>query len=520
MQKNNVVVIGAGIGGIAAAARLAQSGYRVTVIEKSKIPGGRCSYLEKDGHRFDTGPTLLLMPELYKQAFNDLGERIEDHLDLRRVDPTYHIHFKDGASLALTSDLNRMHAQLEAFEPGSFSAYLRYLDEGYFNYQKSIEHLVGRNFRSLTEFINLKNLMLVVRLKALQKHYNNIGNYFDDPRLKMAFTFQNLYMGINPFEAPAIFSLLQYSEFAHGVWFPMGGMYSIVEALAQIAVSSGVRFVYNTAVKRINIDERKATGVTLASGEQIPADIVVANADLPYVYRELLPDGRAARRLDRKKYGCSAIMFFWGLDKPYPQLGAHTLLMAEDYRRSMDPIFKDLALPADPSIYVHAPARLDPSMAPDEGDTITVALPVGHINTDAPQDWRAIRQRARQAALDYLRVIGIPDMGEHIKFEACYTPRYWQGKYHLTKGSAHGLSHDLFQMCYMRPHNRHDRYPNLYFVGAGTHPGSGVPTVLTSARLVTERILEDADLRVSVPFQQPILGSLNDTPLQEAASAD
>ncbi len=520
MQKNNVIVIGAGIGGIATAARLAQSGYRVTVIEKSKIPGGRCSYLEKDGHRFDTGPTLFLMPELYTQAFADLGERIEDHLDLRRVDPNYHIHFKDGASLALSSDLSRMQAQLEAIEPGSFSAYLRYLDEGYLHYQQSIEHLVGRNFRSLPEFLNLKNLSLVFRLKALKKHYNHIGQYFDDPRLKMAFTFQNMYMGINPFEAPAIFSLLQYTEFAHGVWFPMGGMYSIVKALAQIAENSGVRFLFDTPVKRIDIEGGKSTGVTLADGEKIPADIVVANADLPYVYRELLPDEQAARRLDRKKYGCSAIIFFWGLDKRFPQLGTHTLLMAEDYRQSMDPVFKDFTLPEAPSIYVHAPARIDPTMAPKGGDTITVALPVGHLDDEAPQDWPAIRQRARQEALGYLKEIGIPDMEAHIRFEACYTPRYWKSKYNLAKGSAHGLSHDLFQMGYLRPHNRHDRYHNLYFVGAGTHPGSGVPTVLTSARLVSERILESASQRVYVPLTRPALRSLSDAPLKETASAD
>ena len=418
-----------------------------------------------------------------RRAFRDLGENIEDHLDLRHVDPTYHLHFKDGSRLDLTSDLKAMQEQLEAIEPESFAAYLRYLEEGHLHYNQSVKHLVGRNFRSLTEFFSLRNLLLVLRLKALVNHYDHIGHYFDDPRLKMAFTFQNMYMGISPFEAPAIFSLLQYTEFAHGVWFPMGGMYSVVEALTHIATRSGAKFIYNTPVKRIDINGRKASGVTLEDGERIPADIVVANADLPYVYRELLPDERAAQRLDRKNYGCSAIMFFWGMSKKYPQLGAHTLLMADEYRQSMDPIFKDLTFPEDPCIYVHAPARIDPSMAPEGGDTITVALPVSHINDAAPQDWRAIKGRAREAALSYLKKIGVSDLEKHTKFEVCYTPRYWRGRYNLTKGSAHGLSHSLFQMGYLRPHNRHDRYGNLYFVGAGTHPGTGVPTVLTSARL-------------------------------------
>jgi phytoene desaturase len=444
------------------------------------------------------------MPELYAQAFQNLGERIEDHLDLIRVDPTYHIHFADGAKLGLTADLNAMQTQLESLEKGSFAAYLRYLAEGYKHYQESIEYLVNRNFRSIPEFFNPFNLLLVLRLKALKHHYDHIGEFFNDPRLKMAFTFQDMYMGISPFEAPAIFSLLQYTEFAHGVWFPRGGMYSIVEALEKIALNAGVEFIYNTPATRIDIKDHQATGVSLKGGESIPADIVLANADLPYVYRQLLPDAKAARRLERKKYGCSAIMFFWGMDKPYPGLGAHNLLMAEDYYDSMQPIFKEHALPADPSIYVHAPSRLDPSFAPAGGDTLTVALPVGHIDPNAPQDWHAIRRRARQAALAYLSRIGHKDVEEHIKFEVCYAPPFWKNRYNLAKGSAHGLSHTLLQMGYMRPRNRHDRYANLYFVGAGTHPGTGVPTVLTSARLVSERILETKAAPWGPHFIRPV----------------
>ena len=208
----SVIVIGAGIGGIATAARLSQYGFEVTVIKKNEQPGGRCDRLIRDGHTFDTGPTLFLMPDLFAQAFTDLGERMEDHLDLRRVDPTYHIYFDDGSTLDLTSDLNAMQKQLEAIEPGSFDGYLRYLREGFRHYNLSMEHLVNRNFCSPLEFFTLKNMGLIFRLKALKKHFSNMGNYFTDERLKMAFTFQDMYVGLSPYQASAIFSLLQYSE--------------------------------------------------------------------------------------------------------------------------------------------------------------------------------------------------------------------------------------------------------------------------------------------------------------------
>jgi phytoene desaturase len=504
----SVLVIGAGVGGIAVAARLARYGYQVTVVEKNERAGGRCDRLVKDGHHFDTGTTLFLMPELYAQTFTDLGERMEDHLDLRRVDPSYRLYFKDGSSLTLTSDLHVMQAQLEAIERGSFGAFLRYLAEGRRHYRLSLTHLVRRNFRSPFEFFNLKNLLLVFRLKALIKHYDHIGTYFEDPRLKAAFTFQNMYMGLSPYQAPATYSFLQYTELVDGVWFPMGGMARVAEALTGIAGNWGVRFMYNAPVEAINVDGRGATGVTLADGRQIRADIVVANADLPYVYRCLLPDDGTTSRLEGKKYGCSTVTFYWGLDQPFPQLGPHSLFLAGDYRQSFEPIFKDLTLPDDPSFYVHAPVSLDPSLAPEGGDTLMVAIPVGHINQAAPQDWGpqdwgTIQTRARRVVLRRLAEIGLSDLEQHIKFEVSCTPPDWQRRYNLSKGSNHGLGHNLKQMGYLRPRNRHNRYRNLYFVGASTHPGTGLPTVLVSARLTSERILEDAGVPQASSIMKP-----------------
>ena len=500
MEKPTVVVIGAGIGGIATAARLAQHGCKVTVVEKCEQAGGRCSRLLRDGHHFDTGPTMFLMPELFTSTFADLGVNMEEHLDLRRIDPTYHLHFDDGSSLSLTSSLNMMQKQLEVIEPGSFGGFLRYLNEGHLNYKLSLTHIVKRDFRSPLEFFSLHNLLLFLRLKVLRKHYANIGNYFHDHRLKAAFTFQDMYVGLNPYEAPAIFSLLQYTELADGVWFPMGGMYRIIEVLMDIAKKRDVRFMYNTPVKKINVDSRRAIGVTLADDRIIPADIIVANADLPYVYRNLLPEDGEAGRLERKKYTCSTLMFFWGVDKQYPQLGTHNLFMGGNYRQSFDRIFRDLTLPDSPSFYLHAPVRVDPSLAPMGHDSLTVVVPVGHIGGAIAQDWGAIQKRARQVVLQRLAKIGVSDLDQHTKFEASFTPQDWKDRYNLVKGSTHGLSHSLMQMGYLRPRNRHNRYRNLYFVGASTHPGNGLPTVLVSARLVAERILQETGVLKTTPL--------------------
>jgi phytoene desaturase len=493
-MASSVIVIGAGIGGIAAAAHLAKQGFKVTVIEKNERPGGRCDRLIRDGHHFDTGPTLFLMPDLFGRSFSDLGEHMEDHLDLHRIDPSYHIHFEDGSSLNLTSDLNTMQIQLEAIEPGSFDGYLKYLQEGYSHYQLSMEHLVNRNFRNPSEFYNLKNLVLLFRLKALKKHFNNVSKYFNDQRLKMAFTFQDMYVGLSPYQAPAIFSLLQYSEMANGVWFPIGGMYRIIEVFVDIAVKLGVQFIYNSPVERINVNGGIATGITLTDGQTIPADIVISNADLPYVYKDLLPENGDSRHLERKQFTCSTLMFFWGVDKQYTQLKAHNLFFGSDYRQSFSRIFDDLALPDDPSIYVHTPTRVDPSLAPDGQDSLTVVVPVGHIDPEASKDWGAIQNQARRKIFGRLERIGISDLEEHIKFEVCYSPLDWQCRYNLVKGSTHGLSHNLLQMGYLRPQNRHNVYRNLYFVGASTHPGTGLPTVLVSSRLATDRILQNTSI--------------------------
>ena len=489
----DVIVIGAGLGGIASAARLRRAGHNVTVFEKGRRPGGRTAVIQKDGFRFDTGPTLFLMPEVFAETYAALGERMEDHLDLIRLDPTYRAHFHDGSSLDLSPSLARMREQLDVMEPGAFGAFLRFMEEGYHHYNLSLEKFVGRNFYSIWEFFALKNLPLLFQMKALVKHADNTSRHFRDPRLLAAFSFQNMYMGLSPYEAPATFSLLQYTELADGVWFPRGGLYRPIETLEQIAAGLGVRFVYGTPVSRIEVQDGRARGVTLEGGESVKADIVLANADLPYVYQSLLPEDGSSGRLSRKKYTSSALMFYWGVKgERSPQLLHHNVFLADDeYRASFDRIFRDLSLPANPSFYVNAPARSDPSFAPPDGDALMALVPVGHLNEREPQDWTALRDRARATVIGRLESLGVKDLGQRILFEQTMGPPEYLNALNLAKGSAFGLSHNFLQIGYLRPHNRHPRYRNLYFAGASTHPGTGLPIVLLSAKLTVERILKE-----------------------------
>jgi phytoene desaturase len=384
-----------------------------------------------------------------------------------------------------------MQEQLETIQPGSFQGLLRYLQEGEQHYQLVIDKLVNRDFRRAGDFFNFPNLAMIFRLKALLHHYRHMSAYFDEPRLKSAFTFQDIYTGLSPFEAPATFSMMPYTELAHGVWYPKGGMYRVVESLADLARQAGVEFIYNSAVERVDVNATHARGVRLADGSRLDADVVLANADLPYVYQDLLPQDGMVKALARKRFSCSVISFFWGLDQAYPALGPHTLFLADDYRENFKSIERDLSLPANPSLYIHAPARLDPSMAPPGQDTLTAIIPVGHLSENGDQNWDKLRERARQQVFRRLRTLGIPDFEAHIKFEESYTPPSWRERYNLVKGATHGLSHRLTQMAYFRPSNRHPRYPNLYFVGASTHPGTGMPTAMVSGRLVAERIRDE-----------------------------
>jgi phytoene desaturase len=297
-----------------------------------------------------------------------------------------------------------------------------------------------------------------------------------------------MYLGLSPYDAPATYTLLQFTELGEGVWYPRGGMYSAVKSLVGIAEGWGARFHYNTPVQRIDVQQARAVGVTLGSGEQLRADVVIANADLPYAYEHLLPDQAEAERLKRLQYTSATLMFYWGLkgERSRALLHHNVFLSDHRYRESFERIFHDHTLPDEPSFYIHAPVRTVPTFAPQDSDALMVLVPTGHIAEGQTQDWTALQQRAREWVTRRLSALGIQDLAQRIVFERTLTPPDYLHTWNLAKGAAFGLGHNILQVGYLRPQNRHQRYRNLYFVGASTHPGTGLPIVLLSARLVEE----------------------------------
>jgi phytoene desaturase len=488
--KQSAVIIGAGIGGITTALYLAKNGYNVSVYEKNSTPGGRCGRLIRDGHRFDLGATMLLMPGIYRDVFQSLDIPLFENNDINPLDDLYKIYFDNNEVITFSTDKELMKSQLEKIEPGSFEKSQKYVSAGYEIFQIGMNKLIGRNFDNIFQFANFRNVGMLIKLKTYISNYRYVKKFFRNTHLRMAYTFQNIYVGQSPFNSPALFSMVPAAELTEGSFFPEGGMFSIVEKLLSAAKSSGVQFIYNRAVNKIIVNGKMADSIILEDGSEIKADIIVANADLPYVYRKLLPAKGRSRRLDRMKYSCSAICYHWGLDKVYPQLGHHSVFLSDGFRDGLDKIFIDKSISDQPSFYVHAPTRTDLSAAPENQDTLSFIVGAGHVDKMKKQDWEKLKKSTRAALILRLKQVGLDDIEEHIKFEICYTPENWESTCNISRGSVFGsLAHNIFQMGYFRPHNQHSRYKNLYFVGSSTHPGNGIPNVLLSAKLTAERIL-------------------------------
>jgi len=491
-SNKSVIIIGAGVGGITTAIILAKNGFRVSVYEKNASPGGRCGQIIREGHRFDSGATILLMPSIYKKVFDSIGLQFEDCLELRTLSNVYKIFFGNGKELIFSNDHDFMKNQLEKIEPGSYENFKLYVKKGYKFFQISIDKLLGKNFYKFYEFITPANLPLLIDLKMYISHKNYTKKFFKDPYLNQAFTFQNIYVGQSPDDSPALFSMIPSAELHEKGQFPIGGMYGIVEKLMEHAKNLGVRFYFNSRVEKIQIIKNKADSVILHDGSVKNGDIIVVNADLPYAYSKLLPDIKISSRINKMKHSCSAIVFHWGIDTFFPQLEHHNVFLSDDYYYNLFMIFKKKSMSDNPSFYIHSPVKTDPSAAPPGRDSLSVIVPAGHLDNKYPQNWESLKKTARIAILNRLNKIGINDLEKHIKFEICYTPSTWESIYNISKGSVFGsLNHSILQMGYFRPHNRHDHYRNLFFVGGSTHPGNGVPLVLLSAKLTSERILKE-----------------------------
>lgn len=488
MKQQNAIIIGAGIGGLATAIHLARNGYKVTILEKNAFPGGRCGQIIKDGHYFDIGPTFLIFPDIYKEMFHALGENLEDHLDIVRVDPAQQICFEDNTKIYCTPNMDKMRKQLETIEPGSYERFKRFLEKAKLQHDLSLKKIINKDFQRFFEFFNLSNLKFFLKTNAHKKHNDYLSRFFTNQQLRNTFSFQDSYIGLNPYTSPAIFSLFSYSEFINGVWLPKGGMHQVVKALVTIAGKYDIKIIYKTPVVKIITDNQRVSTVVTKNEKQYDADVVVANADLPFIYQQLLPKNSYGEKLKRKKYSCSTITFLWGMKKRISGLETHNLFLSDTFKESYDQVISKHKIPVKPHFYIHAPTCTDKSMSPENQDTLTAIVPISHITSQLSQDWEYITKQTKQFVIDRLESFGIKNFKSQIKFEITITPNEWQQKYNLTNGSTLGLHHNITQMGYFRPKRQHAKYKNLYFVGSNTHPGSGVPTVLLSAYFTSKQI--------------------------------
>lgn len=488
-EARSIAIVGAGVGGLSAAARLAHAGHQVTVFEKNAEPGGRCGLLQDRGFTWDLGPTLLLMPEVVRETFQATGRDPDQYLSLIQCDPNYRIHFADGTDVTFSTNLSRMRNELERIEPGAFERYLRFLSFGRYAYDTSVERIVSRPLDSTASYLNPSLLTRLFALKAHRKLYNYLRGNFRDERLLRAMSFQTMYLGISPFESLATFALLPYTELAMGVWYPRGGLYQVPRALERLGRELGVSFRYRTSVQRIATGAGRVEGIVLENGSVERFDVVVANADLPYVYDKLIPEA-APRGKGKQRFTSSAFMLYLGLDRRYEHVEHHNVVFGAKYRETFQEIFHDHVIPEDPSFYVNRPTRTDPGMAPTDCDALYVLTPVPHQTPNV--SWNEAAPRLRDRVLTLLEQrLGMEDVARHVRVCHMLTPDGWAERFNLMHGAAFGLSHHFAQVGALRPSTRDRKFRNLYFVGASTQPGTGLPLVMLSARIVSERIARE-----------------------------
>lgn len=484
---SRAIIIGAGVGGLTAAMKLAHQGWQVDLYEKLTVPGGRCGRVEAGGFRWDLGPTIMLMPFVFEQAFASVGKRLSDYLTLVRCDPNYKVTFRDDSSITLTSELTKMRDELERIEPGSFENYLRFLAKGRDRHDTSMERFVGKHFDSLAQFLAPSNLPHALRIGAHQKLYSQVSKSFKDDRLRQTMSFQTMYLGVSPYEAPAVFSLLPYTELAVGIWYPMGGMGAIPRALEKVCGELGVSLHYGQPVKRVVLENGVAKGVEFADGSIERADVVVCNADYPWAQKHLIdPKVSSHPELEKKRYTSSGYMLYLGTKHRHDELLHHNVFFGKDFEGSFTDIFEKLQVPEDPSFYINAPAHLDPSMAPEGKDALYVLVPVPHR---APHlDWKVEGPKVRAKVFARLKELGMGSIEQDIEVERVITPDDWERDLNLERGSNFGLAQNMFQIGPFRPKVWDDRIENLFYCGASVQPGTGVPTVMISADLCVKAI--------------------------------
>ena len=497
-MTRTVNIIGAGPGGLAAAMLLANEGVRVRILEKALVPGGRTSTISTPdqpdapgGFRFDLGPTFFLYPRVLAEIFRTCGRDLNREVELVRLDPQYRIVFGTGGEILATPDPERMEAAVTALSPADAGAFGRFMEATRQKFERFAPFL-EQPFESWMDLASPDLLKLVPMLKPWKSLDAELGRFFSDERIRLAFTFQSKYLGMSPFRCPSLFSILSFLEYEHGVFHPIGGCGAISSAMARIAEDLGVEIHYGEPVESMRFEGRRVTAVRTAAGEY-EADATVVNADFARSMTRLVPDRLRRRWNDKaiasKRFSCSTFMLYLGIDGRYDAVPHHTIYLSETYRANLADIESRHALGEDPSLYVQNACVTDRTLAPDGMSTLYLLVPVTHRHPNV--DWRREAPRFREIALDQLARVGIDGVRERIRYEKMVTPDDWQDEYEIYKGATFNLSHDLGQMLHMRPHNRFEDVDGLYLVGGGTHPGSGLPVIYSSARITANLLLED-----------------------------
>ena len=476
------LVVGAGFGGLAAAIRLSAMGYRVQVLEKLDGPGGRAYVRRQDGFTFDGGPTIITVPFLFEELWQLCGRKLSDDIDLRLMDPFYRVRFDDGTHFDYSGDPERMRAEVARVSPDDVAGFDQFVAEADLCYQLGFEALGCKAFDSIFDL--LAALPSMARMRAWRTMHGLVASYFKHPKLRMAMSLQTLLIGGNPFSVTGVYSLINALERRYGVYSAMGGTGAIVQGMVNLLQARGVPLRCNAEVKRIMVEDGRATGVQLATGEQLSADIVVCNSDTAWTYRNLVaPEHRrhwTDQRIERGRYSMSLFVWYFGTDRQYTDVPHHTMVLGPRYEGLLTDIFRHHRLADDFSLYLHRPSATDPSVAPSGCDTFYVLSPVPHLQSGT--DWAQQAEPYRQAVCRRLEETLLPGLSQHVISSHVMTPQNFQDDLLSFKGAAFGLEPLLLQSAWFRPHNRSEDVENLFMVGASTHPGAGVPGVLMSAK--------------------------------------
>lgn len=502
-MSKSIVIVGAGPGGLAAGLQLAGAGLDVTIVEKNRVVGGRTSAITADGFRFDTGPTFFLYPQILEEIFASVGRDLNAEAPMTRLDPQYRLIFGGGDRLDATPNVERMQAEIAKLSPEDATRFPAYLEDNR-NKLERFKPILERPFLGWSDLLKPEIINSLKYLRPMSSLFRDLGRYFQDPRVRLAFSFQSKYLGMSPFQCPSLFSILSFIEYEHGVHHPRGGCSAISEAMARVFQQIGGRIRLGESVEQLVFEGRKAVGVKTDAGFY-PGSVVV-NADFANAVRKMIPNDLRLRWTDRKvaskRYSCSTFMLYLGVEGTFPEAAHHNIYIADDYEENLADIETRHRLSPDPSFYLQNASVTDPTLAPRGCSALYLLVPVSQQHPNI--DWSKEKIRYRKLALRQLEKVGVKDVERRIRFEKMVTPDDWAHDHDLHLGATFSMSHSLDQMLHLRPRNRFDDVGGVYLVGGGTHPGSGLPVIFESSRISTRLLLEDMGMSDAYPNNERV----------------